>query len=122
MLLAGYFFSNILKPYNISIWDTFVPSFGKDVMKRALLFLTLLFLILLPVSAGAQPDHFQSEIDFAKKAIKDGYYEMAENKLNLLLTMRAPKEIGIEAHLQYPGSTNKYHSQAEFFITKLGKK
>ena len=30
--------------------------------------------------------------------------------------------LGIEAHLQYPGSTNKYDSQAEFFITKLGKK
>jgi hypothetical protein len=30
--------------------------------------------------------------------------------------------LGIEADLKYPGSVNKYESEADFFITKFGKK
>lgn len=38
MVLAAKYFSDVLKPYGISIWDTFVPRFSKKVIKKALLF------------------------------------------------------------------------------------
>ena len=38
MILAGYFFKNILKPYNISLWETFIPQFDKDVAKESMIF------------------------------------------------------------------------------------
>jgi O-antigen/teichoic acid export membrane protein len=38
LLLSAYYFSKILRPYGISIWDTFIPRVSKKVMKESLSF------------------------------------------------------------------------------------
>ena len=66
-------------------------------MKKALLL--MIVFVLVPLSAGAIEEYPQSEIDFTKRAIKDGFYDLAENKLNLLLKMDIPKRFEAEAHI-----------------------
>ena len=41
----------------------------------------------------------QSEVDFARKAIKDGFYDLAENKLSGLLASNVSEDLAAEVHL-----------------------
>ncbi|MGB3057019.1 MAG: tetratricopeptide repeat protein, partial [Candidatus Omnitrophota bacterium] len=68
-------------------------------MKKTLFFLLVLLFIIPCLSANAIEEHFRSEIDFAKKAIRDGFYDVAENRLSVLLNANIPRQIGTEAHL-----------------------
>ena len=67
-------------------------------MKKLNIILLLLTFACSTQLYGAQ-NQVQSEIDFSKKAIRDGFYDLAEEKLNALLVAGIPKELGGEVHL-----------------------
>ena len=64
--------------------------------------LTSVIILIFVVSnlfAYADTYDYQPEIDFARKAIKDGYFELAESKLNAILYLDIPKILEGEARL-----------------------
>ena len=67
-------------------------------MKKLIIILLLLIFVGSIRSFGVE-NQVQSEIDFSKKAIRDGFYDLAEDKLNALLVAGIPKELGGEVHL-----------------------
>ncbi|MFH1878039.1 MAG: tetratricopeptide repeat protein, partial [Candidatus Omnitrophota bacterium] len=66
-------------------------------MKKILIIASCLLFHSLHVCAEEKP--FQNDIDFARKAIKDGFYDLAEGKLNYLLVTDIPREVEIEVHI-----------------------
>ena len=67
-------------------------------MKKITL-IAIMLVVLLSQSTFAQDKDIRSELDFARKAIKDGFYDQAESKLNSILGKGVPKEIEGEVHL-----------------------
>ena len=61
--------------------------------------LLLLVMCLTVVSGSAGSEDFQSQVDFARKAIQDGFLDLAESKLNMVIGTEAPRRIQAEAHL-----------------------
>ncbi|MCK4851965.1 MAG: tetratricopeptide repeat protein, partial [Candidatus Omnitrophica bacterium] len=67
-------------------------------MGRTVPFLVIMFLVS-GVFANAVEDRFRSEMDFARKAVKDGFYVVAENKLTSLLDLDIPEKFEAEVHM-----------------------
>jgi len=74
-------------------------------MKLNRIITILLLSTVFGLTAHANENMAQAELDFAKKAVKDGFFDLAESKLNTLLLFEVSKDTEAEAHLLM-GKTN----------------
>ena len=70
------------------------------IIRLTTILYTMLLLLASPVFSADNMDRsFQSDLDFARKAINDGFYDMAENKLAGLLDQKLPSAVEAETRL-----------------------
>ncbi|MBU1894966.1 MAG: tetratricopeptide repeat protein, partial [Candidatus Omnitrophica bacterium] len=66
------------------------------------IFLNIIFTVLLFATGSAclqaEEVSVRSELDFVKKAVKDGFCDLAEGKLNMLLNLNISRTMQAEAH------------------------
>ncbi|MFH1665905.1 MAG: hypothetical protein ABIA77_07165, partial [Candidatus Omnitrophota bacterium] len=66
-------------------------------MKKIILCAVVVGVFFANSGVFAEDASIQSELDFTRKAVKDGFYDLAESKLNFLLARDIPDDVEAEA-------------------------